>query len=132
MEAIAVVTLLALLQFFLFGFQVGRMRIKHGVRAPATTGAPEFERMFRVQQNTLEQLVIFLPALWIYGYYGNPMLAAIAGLVFIVGRFVYKSAYLGDPTKRSAGFGIGLAATAFLVIAALIAAGRDLYVLYTA
>lgn len=130
MEAIAVVTILALMQFFLFGLQVGQMRGKHGVKAPAITGHPEFERMFRIQQNTMEQLVIFIPAIWIYGLFGNPTWGAIAGLVFIVGRFVYRQGYLADPAKRSAGFGIGMVAIAFLLIAGLFGAGKDIYFLY--
>ncbi|MBT8091989.1 MAG: MAPEG family protein, partial [Gammaproteobacteria bacterium] len=66
MTPIAIVTILALGQFILFSIQVGSMRGKHGVDAPAIAGHPEFERMFRIQQNTMEQLVAFIPALWIY------------------------------------------------------------------
>ena len=127
MEAIAFVTLLALIQYLVFGYQVGQMRVKHGVKAPATSGPAEFERMFRVQQNSMEQLVLFLPALWIYGYFGNPLWGAIAGLVFIVGRYVYKRSYLVDPPKRGRGFMIGLAATAFVIVAGLVVAGRNLW-----
>ena len=68
MEYIAIVTLLALMQFMLFSIQVGAMRVKHGVKAPATVGHPDFERMFRIQQNTMEQLVVFIPALWVYAH----------------------------------------------------------------
>lgn len=127
MEAIAIVTILALMQYFFFGVQVGQMRVKHGVKAPATSGHPEFERMFRVQQNTLEQLVMFLPALWIYGYFGKPLWAAAAGIVFIIGRFIYKRSYVADPKKRSTGFTVSIVATSFLMVAGLIAAGYDLY-----
>ncbi len=66
MEAVAIVTVVALAQFVFFSIQVGSMRGKHGVSAPAVTGHPEFERMFRIQQNTMEQLVAFIPALWIF------------------------------------------------------------------
>lgn len=130
MEAIAVVTILALVQFYVFSIQVGQMRGKHGVKAPAISGAPEFERMFRVQQNTMEQLVIFVPALWIYGYFGNPLWGAAVGLVYIVGRFVYKRSYLADPTKRSLGFTLGVIPITLLLVAGLIAAGMDLYAIY--
>ena len=131
MEAIAIVTILALMQYFFFGVQVGQMRVKHGVKAPATSGHPEFERMFRVQQNTLEQLVMFLPALWIYGYFGKPLWAAAAGIVFIIGRFIYRRGYVSDPLKRGTGFTISIIATSFLLIAGLIAAGHDLYTQFT-
>jgi glutathione S-transferase len=93
-EYTAIVTLLALMQFMLFSIQVGSMRVKHGVKAPAIAGHPEFERMFRVQQNTMEQLVVFVPALWIFAYLVNPLWGAGIGLLFIIGRFVYRAAYL--------------------------------------
>ncbi|MCP4300707.1 MAG: MAPEG family protein, partial [Gammaproteobacteria bacterium] len=73
MEAVAIVTILALGQFVLFSIQVGSMRVKHGVKAPATSGHAEFERMFRVQQNTMEQLVVFIPALWMFAYFVKPL-----------------------------------------------------------
>ena len=130
MEAIAVVTILALIQYFVFGYQVGQMRVKHGVRAPAIVGAPEFERMFRVQQNTLEQIVIFIPALWIYGEYVHPLWGAAIGLVFIVGRFLYKSGYVADPSKRSPGFIVCTVSVSILLLAGLWGAGSELYSQY--
>ena len=130
MEAIAIVTILALIQYFVFGVQVGQMLVKHGVKAPAISGHPEFERMIRVQQNTLEQLVMFLPALWIYGSFGQPLWAAAAGIVFIIGRFIYRRGYVNEPSKRGTGFTISIIATSFLLIAGLIAAGYDLYISY--
>lgn len=130
MEAIAVVTILALMQFYLFGIQVAQMRAKHGVKAPAITGHPEFERMFRVQQNTMEQLVLFLPSLWIYGSLGKPLWAAALGLVFIVGRFVYKRAYVADPSSRGPGFTISSVAIAILMIGSLVTAGYGAYARY--
>ena len=66
MEYTAIVTVLILLQLFWFAFLVGRQRAKHGIKAPATVGHPEFERAFRAHQNTVEQLVIFLPGMWVY------------------------------------------------------------------
>ena len=130
MEAIAVVTILALMQFYLFGFQVGQMRARHGIKAPATTGHPEFERMFRVQQNTMEQLVMFLPALWMYAWLGKPLWAAALGLVFIVGRYIFKRGYVTDPSKRGLGFAISTSAVAILMLGSLINAGYDLYMKY--
>jgi uncharacterized MAPEG superfamily protein len=125
-EYTAIVTLLVLMQFMLFSIQVGAMRVKHGVKAPAITGHPEFERMFRVQQNTMEQLVVFVPALWIYAYLVNPLWGAGIGLFFIIGRFVYRAAYLKDPASRSNGFSIGVLAIAVLLVWSLVAAVMSL------
>lgn len=126
MEYIAIVTLLALMQFMLFSIQVGAMRVKHGVKAPAISGHPEFERMFRIQQNTMEQLVVFVPALWIYAHLVNPLWGAGIGLFFIIGRFVYRAAYLKDPASRSNGFTIGVLATSVLLVWSLGAAVMSL------
>lgn len=125
-EYTAIVTLLALMQFMLFSIQVGSMRVKHGVKAPATTGHPEFERMFRIQQNTMEQLVVFVPALWLYAHLVNPLWGACIGIFFVIGRFIYRAAYLKDPASRSNGFTIGVLATAVLLIWSLVAAVMSL------
>jgi len=121
-EALAIVTILAVMQTFLFAFQVGQARVKHGVKAPAIMGHAEFERSFRVHQNTLEQLVLFIPSLWIFGHYVNALVGATIGLLFLIGRFVYRSAYLKDPASRSAGFMIGAVATIALMIGGLVGA----------
>ena len=76
MEYVAIVTILALLQLFVFAVQVGQQRVKHNVKAPAITGPAEFERAFRVHQNTIEQLIVFLPALWIFATYWRADVAA--------------------------------------------------------
>jgi len=127
MDLVAIVTILALGQFVLFSIQVGSMRGKHGVKAPAMSGHPEFERMFRIQQNTMEQLVVFVPALWIFARYVNPMWAAGMGLIFIVGRFIYRSSYLRDPASRSMGFTITFLPTAVMLVWGLIAALRSYF-----
>ena len=126
MEAIAIVTVLAALQVFWFAFMVGSARVKSGVSAPACSGPPEFERANRVHQNTLEQFVLVVPAMWVFGIYVHDLIAAGLGLLFVVGRFVYRSAYLKDPKTRSAGFGIGAVAFAVLAIGGLIGAGMNL------
>ena len=126
MEAIAIVTVLALIQFFVFSFDVGKARVKYGVSAPSISGNPEFERAFRVQQNTLEQLIQFLPALWMFGYYVHPLWGAAIGVVFIIGRFVYRAGYLQDPSQRGKGFMTGMAATAILLLGGLIGAVMNL------
>ena len=116
MEMVAIITALALAQFVFFGFMVCRMRVKHGVRAPDTVGDPEFMRMFRIHQNTMEQLVLFVPSLWIYAYYQDPKWGAGIGLIFIATRFVYYLDYLKDPKARWRGFGIGFVTIAVLLV----------------
>jgi uncharacterized MAPEG superfamily protein len=116
MEPVAIVLALALIEYFVFGLLVGRARGQYGVEAPATTGHPIFERYHRVHQNTLEQLAIFVPALWMFGVYVSAPIAALLGLVFIVGRFVYLRGYVEDPKKRSTGTLITLIAQAILLV----------------
>ncbi len=122
MEATVIITILALAQFMLFGIQVGSMRGKHGVKAPAITGHPEFERMFRVQQNSMEQLVAFIPALWMFAYLVNPLWGAGMGLVFVIGRFIYRSSYIKDPGARGMGFTITFLPTAVMLAWSLVVA----------
>ena len=127
MEALAIVTILALAQFILFSIQVGSMRGKHKVTAPAISGNTEFERMFRIQQNTMEQLVVFIPALWIFGHFVNPLWGAGFGLVFIAGRFIYRAAYLKDPGGRGPGFTITFLPTAVMLTWSLLALVRTYF-----
>jgi len=122
MEAVAIVTSLALLQVALFSFQVGAARQKHGVHAPSITGNAEFERVFRVHQNTIEQLIMVIPGLWMFAYFLNPNWAAGVGVVFIISRFMYSSAYSNDPSKRSLSFTIGFISTMALVIGGMVGA----------
>lgn len=126
MEATVIVTFLALVQYSMFGIQVGAMRQKYDAPAPTQTGHELFERMNRVHLNTLEQLVVFIPALWMHAYYANAVYGAIIGLVFIVGRFVYRAEYLNDPATRSPGFAMTFIPSAVLLIWALIAAVMQL------
>jgi len=122
MEATVIVTFLALAQYALFGIQVGVLRGKLNVPAPKETGPEEFERMNRVHLNTAEQLIIFLPALWLQAYYANPLYGAVVGMVYIVGRFIYRAAYLKDPKSRDLGFAMTFIPSAILLIWALVAA----------
>jgi uncharacterized membrane protein YecN with MAPEG domain len=119
MEYVALVTLLLLLQYLTFSILVGAARGKSGIKAPAVTGDADFERAYRVQMNTLEQLVLTLPALWLSGLYFSPMVAALLGLAFFLGRVLYRAGYVKDPQKRGAGFGIGFLASIGLVVTAL-------------
>jgi glutathione S-transferase len=122
MEPIAIVTVVALVQYVVFAYKVSLTRIKYGVLAPATSGHPEFERTFRIHQNTLEQLVLFLPALWMFGLYVHPLTGALVGLLFPVGREVYRRSYIADPATRAAGAAIGGGASLVLLLGASIGA----------
>jgi uncharacterized MAPEG superfamily protein len=121
-EPVAIVTVLALLQYFFFGYQVGAARIRYDVAAPATTGHPLFERNFRIHQNTLEQLIAFLPGLWLFGWYVHALVAAALGLLFIAGRFVYRASYLADPASRTLGVATGGLAIIVLLLGGLVGA----------
>lgn len=117
-----IVMLLTLLQYFYFSMAVGRARYRYGVKAPATTGNEDFERVYRVQMNTLELLAIFLPALWAFALFVSPIWAAGLGVVFIVGRLLYFLGYVKAADKRSLGFGLSFLATVFLLIGGLFGA----------
>ena len=103
MELVGAVTLLALLQFVVMGIMVGRARGLYGVKAPATTGHEQFERWFRVHYNTLEKLIVFLPSLWLFGYYVGQYYAAGLGGIYLVCRLLYAVTYIRDPATRGLG-----------------------------
>ncbi len=124
----ALVTILALLVYAWNFMQAGQARGKHKIQAPATTGHPEFERKLRIQQNMIEQLIVFLPSLWIFCLTLQPLIGAILGLIFVFGRILYSAAYASDPAKRSLGFGLGALPTVILLIGALVGVIRDFMV----
>jgi glutathione S-transferase len=126
MEWVAIVIGIALIQYVVFGILVGRARAKYNCPAPAMSGDPVFERYYRVQANTGEQLLILLPAMVIYGYYGNPLISALAGAVFILGRVIYLRGYVSDPSKRGLGFMVSFLPIAFLIVAGIISAALNL------
>ena len=110
----ALVTCLALLFYFLTGVRVSRARAAFGIKAPAISGNPDFERIFRVQMNTLEWLPIFLPSLWLFAIYISDWVAAAIGMVWVGGRIAYLIGYSNAANRRGRGFGIQ--ATAAIVL----------------
>ena len=122
MNLVAVVIGLALVEFFVFGLLVGRARQQYGVAAPAMSGHPIFERYMRVHQNTMEQLVVFVPAMVLFGMYVSGRLGAVLGLVWIAGRVVYLRGYVADPAKRSTGFALSALPQLILLLGGILGA----------
>lgn len=115
----ALITSIALVMYFVVTLNVGRARAKYNVQPPNTTGNPNFERVLRVQQNTLEQLVIFLPALWLFSLLVDPKIGAALGGVWIIGRILYAWGYYKAAEKRGPGFGIAFLGQAALMLGSL-------------
>lgn len=126
MEPVAIVVVIALLEFVVFGALVGRARGLYGVKAPAVSGHEMFDRYFRVHQNTLELLVAFVPAIWLFGLYVSPKWGAVIGLVYVVGRVVYMRSYVKDPAKREFGFGMSVLPIVVMLAGALWGAAKAL------
>ena len=124
---VGIVTLVSLLLYFYMGLRVGQARSKHGVAAPAIHGHPDFERVFRVQANTLEWLPIYLVSLWLFALYWDSVIAACLGVVWIIGRVLYMLGYSRAAAARSTGFLIQLVASAILLFGAL---GRLIWLLF--
>jgi len=115
----ALVTCLAILFYFFTTLQVSKARTKFGIKAPAISGNPDFERVFRVQMNTLEWMPIFLPSLWLFATYISDSVAAALGVVWIAGRILYMTGYSEAANKRGPGFGLQAAAAIVLWLGAL-------------
>ncbi|MGE4650813.1 MAG: MAPEG family protein [Myxococcota bacterium] len=122
MELVVIVVAVALLEYIYLATQVGQARGKYEVPAPAISGHPTFERLYRVQMNTLEQLIIFLPSIWLFATYVSTGIAAALGVVFVVGRFLYFKGYVDDPEKRTTGFLLTFGANVVLLFGALVGA----------
>ena len=116
MSSIILITMALLGQYLFFSGSVGFMRGKKGIQAPATGGNDEFERYLRVQINTLEQLIVTIPALWICAIYFRIDVAAVLGVIFLIGRFIYAAAYIKNPPNRSTGMVIGFLANIGLIL----------------
>jgi len=124
----ALVILLALVECMVFAFRVGGARARFNIPAPATTGHPEFERIFRIHYNTLELMVVFVPAVWLFGMYLNPRWAAIIGAVFVLGRALYAVGYSRAAEKRSFGALLSFGAVAVLLAGAIFGVVRALLI----
>lgn len=127
MEHATLIVLLALLQYIWFTVRVGSKRGKYQVNAPACEGDETWERMFRVQQNTMEQLVIMIPAAYAFAYYTSGLWVLLPGVAFIIGRFLFSAEYIKDPKTRVPGMSLTLAANAGLVIGALVGLLRHMF-----
>lgn len=125
---VGLVTCLSLLVLLVMLIRVGMARTKHGVEAPAITGNEVFERHYRVQMNTIEALIIHLPVLWLFALYWNDRVAAVLGLIWIVGRILYMLAYVREPKSRGPGYGISSLATLILLIGSIWGAIKGLLV----
>jgi glutathione S-transferase len=119
MAWVLIVIVLALLQFVFFGYAVGRARGRYGVKAPAVTGNEQFERYFRVQMNTLEQLVPFIAAIWLFAQFVDPRWAAALGGVYLIGRSLYFLSYVRNPASRTAGFALSMLPTLVMLAGVL-------------
>ena len=119
MEYTTLIVLLALLQYFWFTMRVGITRGKYHVDAPACEGDENWVRMFRVQQNTLEQLILFIPTSFAFSYYMSTVWVLIPGGLFIIGRFLYSAEYIKDPKTRVPGMSMTILANAILLLGAL-------------
>jgi glutathione S-transferase len=123
---VSLVTIAALIMFSVVTINVGRARAKYGIKAPEMAGNLDFERVVRVQQNTLEQLSLFLPTLWIFAHFVNPIAAASLGTLWVIGRIIYAWGYYQAAEKRGPGFGISFLATIILLLGSLIGIALNL------
>jgi uncharacterized MAPEG superfamily protein len=116
------IIVLAALQFIFFGIQVAKARTEYGVKAPAMAGHEMFERAQRVHLNTLELLIVFFPAVLTAARYWRPEWIALAGAVYLVGRFIYQRSYMKDPGTRTLGFSLSMIPILLLLLASLVGA----------
>ena len=119
MEYASLIVLLALFQYFWFTMRVGISRGKYKVDAPSCEGDENWERLFRVQQNTMEQLIVFIPASYAFAYYMSAKWVLLAGGLYIIGRFLYSAEYVKDPKSRTPGMAMTMFANVILLVGAL-------------
>jgi uncharacterized membrane protein YecN with MAPEG domain len=124
MPYVHIVIGLALVEFLGFGLAVAGARGRYKVAAPAVTGNEMFERYLRVQMNTLEQLIVFIPSILLFGHYMSPYIAAGLGVIFLIGRLVYFFTYVKDPKSRELGFILTIGPNTILLGGAIVGAVR--------
>ncbi len=116
----SLITALTLLLYLVITVNVGRARAKYKVPPPQMAGDADFERVLRVQQNTLEQMVLFLPGLWLFSFYVNPLWGAVIGAIWLVGRIAYAWGYYQAASKRMIGFVISSFSSIVLLLGSLV------------
>ena len=126
LDYVNLVVLMALVEYIAFIGIVGSTRDKYGVAAPATTGNPQWERLYRIQVNTAEQLVLFIPAIYGFAYYVSESWAAGIGVLFVIGRVVYFLGYRVAAERRLPGAVMSGPPSYILVVGALVGLVRTL------
>ena len=119
MHYVELIAMLVVVQYLFFGVQVGRARGRYGVKAPAVSGHEGFERIYRVQMNTLELMVALLPSLFVAARFWPAPWVAGLGAVYLIGRFIYWRAYVGNPASRTLGFLLSMLPILKLMVLAL-------------
>ncbi len=123
MEYVTIVVGVALLEYSFFSFKTGMARVKYGVKVPSTSGNIEWEKYYRVQCNTLEQYITFIPSIYAFAYFLSPNWATIIGSVVLIGRPLFYLGYTGtDPSKRTPGFMMTFLPTQILLIGSIVGA----------
>ena len=124
----ALITALTMLLYLVLAINVSKARKKYGVALPATTGNPDFERVYRVHMNTLEQLMLFLPSLWLCAVFINPLIASGLGLVWLVGRILFARGYYKSVEGRNLGFIIAILVNVLLLLGGIGGIARAFYI----
>ena len=122
MDLVFIIITFALLQYIAFGMLVGKARSQSNIKAPEVSGDPVFERYYRVHQNTLEQLIAFIPGILLFSHYFQPTIAAGIGLIYLIGRIIYLKSYIAEPESRALGFLLSILPTMVLVLGGLVGA----------
>ncbi|MBU6404219.1 MAG: MAPEG family protein [Pseudomonadota bacterium] len=124
MLLLALIAALTVLLLLVSSILVGRARGLYGIKAPATTGHPDFERAFRAQMNTQEAALMFLPTLALAAWLGQPLLASVFGAIWLLARAWYLAAYLRDADKRGPAFALGALMQVALLVLVFVALVR--------
>ena len=120
MQYVGIVVIIALIEYIYFTMATGKARSEAGIQAPAVSGDTKFECYLRVQQNTLENLIVFIPAIYLLATYTHPLAAASIGLVFVIGRALFYKAYINDPSKRGPGMMMTMLSNVVLLLGGLV------------